>query len=359
MPHGILLLNEEGYPSYVNPAAEEILPFNAGTSDRPFSEMFPDTSFRKAEKEVLGGAPFFRGEVVLSDPDRETEKNCRWSLVPARKREEDKKVLLCILEDITEEQVIQRQLLESARMASVGELAAGTAHNLRSPLGAVKGILELLTDELETGNIMVYSGDSANSQPTETVKDQIQIVLKSLDIDDLLEFARKPDRPVEIIRLDELLEEAKSLMEDLFKERGIKIGKKLEVNHIMGRKADLLQVFLNLYSNAYKAMPQGGKLMTQSCMITRQQGKFPLMEIRVSDTGCGIPPKHIPKIYDPFFTTSEQVQGTGLGLSLTHKIIKEHGGTIEVSSQEGEGSVFILTFPIHPRPDMDEWNKRS
>jgi signal transduction histidine kinase len=238
-------------------------------------------------------------------------------------------------------------------MASVGELAAGTAHNLRSPLGAVKGILELLLEELDAGRIACYATDTETARPTRTVKEQLQIVLKSLDksfsiIDDLLQFARRPDRPPEKLSLQGLLEGTEVLLAELFKERGIEVEKALDAKMLFGRKADLMQVFLNLYSNAYKAMPEGGTLKIESRPTIQQPGNIPFVEVVVTDTGYGIPADHIPKIFDPFFTTSDRVEGTGLGLSLTRKMVKEHGGTLKVSSTLGKGTSFRLTLPAYP-----------
>jgi len=245
-------------------------------------------------------------------------------------------------------------------MASIGELAAGTAHNLRSPLGAVKGILELLLEEMEAGTILSYVPEDGQApRPTNAVREQLEIVLKSLNksfsiIDDLLQFARRPDRPPERIRLAELLEGTEAILGELFQERGIRVEKALTADQVFGRKSDLLQVFLNLYSNAYKAMPRGGKLRVTSRRAPRHPGLPPAVEILVSDTGCGIPAENLDKIFDPFYTTSDRVDGTGLGLSLTRKIVKEHGGSLKVSSSVGKGTDFLLTLSDSPDARFEE-----
>jgi len=361
IPLGLLLLNEKGLIRCRNPAARTMLPVSLLEGDRPFTDTFPDPMFSKAREAILGGERFARGETTLAETAEDSERIVQWGLVPVGKQSNGEKALLCILQDVTEERILQRQLLESARMASVGELAAGTAHNLRSPLGAVKGILELLLEEIDSGRIACYSTETETARPTRTVKEQLQIVLKSLDksfsiIDDLLQFARRPDRPPEKLGLHKLLEGTEVLLTELFRERGIQIEKALEVNDLFGRKADLMQVFLNLYSNAYKAMPEGGILNIQSRSVFRQPGNVPFVEVIVTDSGYGIPPDHIPKIFDPFFTTSDRVEGTGLGLSLTRKMVKEHGGDLEVTSTLGKGTSFRLTLPSYPDglPDKSE-----
>jgi signal transduction histidine kinase/HD-like signal output (HDOD) protein len=361
IPLGLLLLNEAGLIRCRNPAAGTVLPVSLLEGERSFTDAFPDPMFPKARESILRGERFARGETTLTETADGFERIIQWGLVPVGTQSNGEKALLCILQDVTEERILQRQLLESARMASVGELAAGTAHNLRSPLGAVKGILELLIEEIDSGRIACYSTDTETARPTRTVKEQLQIVLKSLDksfsiIDDLLQFARRPDRPPEKLGLHRLLEGAEVLLTELFRERGIQIEKALEVNDLFGRKADLMQVFLNLYSNAYKAMPEGGVLKIQSRSVFRQPGNLAFVEITVTDSGYGIPPDHIPKIFDPFFTTSDRVEGTGLGLSLTRKMVKEHGGTLEVTSTLGKGTSFRLTLPSYPGglPDKSE-----
>ncbi len=361
IPLGLLLLNEKGVIRCRNPAAGNMLPSNILEDPRPFTEAFPDAALAKAREAVLQGEGASRGETTLPETPDSPPRIYQWGLVPVGKESNGDGALLCILEDVTEERALQRQLLESARMASVGELAAGTAHNLRSPLGAVKGILELLLEEIDAGRITCYATDTESSRPTRTVKEQIHIVLKSLDksfsiIDDLLQFARRPDRPPEKLRLRSLLEGTEALLAELLKERGIRVDKRLEAEEVFGRKADLMQVFLNLYSNAYKAMPEGGTLRIESRPIFRQPGHIPFVEIVVTDTGYGIPADHLPKIFDPFFTTSDRVEGTGLGLSLTRKMVKEHGGSLEVTSTLGKGTSFRLTLPSYPDglPDRPE-----
>jgi len=353
IPLGLLLLDGQGRVLYFNPPAVTMFPPLASGQRRPFQEIFPDPVLQKGIQAILAGEKFFRDESRLTDPEKGVERIYQWSLVPVWHQGESETALLCILDDVTEERALQKRLMESARMASIGELATGTAHNLRSPLGAVKGILELVLEEIEAGSIVTYASDSNPPEPTDTVKEQLHIVIQSLDksfsiIDDLLQFARKPDRPPEMLRMAELLEGTETLLGELLRERGIRVEKDLKADQLFGRKTDLMQVFLNLYSNAYKAMPKGGVIRVQSLESTPQQGKPPMIEISISDTGCGIPPENIHRIFDPFFTTSDRVEGTGLGLSLTRKIVRDQGGTMEVTSNVGEGTRFLLTLPVSP-----------
>ena len=359
IPMGLMLLDDAGRVRYTNPAAESLLPDPGRACGRPLRETLADPRLEEGLRHVLRDHKVVRDDTSIAHPSTGEPRTYRWTLVPLRESSEEAAVL-CVLEDVTEERALQRGLYESARMASIGELAAGTAHNLRSPLGAVKGILELLLEEIASGSLVcTATGEGEEPRPAPVVREQLEIVLRSLDksfsiIDDLLQFARRPDHPPGFFRLSELLDGTESILGELIRERGIRLERDLHDDRVFCRKSDLVQVFLNLYSNAYKAMPQGGSLRVRSRKAHRTQGIASGVEIRVSDTGCGIPAENLDKIFDPFFTTSQRVEGTGLGLSLSRKIVKEHGGVLNVSSQPGEGTDFVLILPDGPGPASPE-----
>jgi len=351
-PLGITLLDEKGNIKYYNSMMEQLFSTIGSCLNKPFMTLFPDPLLNNGIENVLAGEKIFRGTTTISDSEPTSEKIYQWSLTPVSNKHETRTSLLLLIDDKTDEQTVQKMLLESARMTSVGELASGTAHNLRNPLGAAKGILELLLEDIEEKGTSLKTEEADEPQFTDSIKEQLQIVLQSLEkcfiiIDDLVHFAREPDRPPRKLNLNELLSGTESLLSELFKERDIQIIKELEIDEIFGNQADLTQVFLNLYSNAYKAMSQGGTLTIQSRLISLGD-KHQLVKISISDTGCGIPTESLSKIFDPFYTTSERLEGTGLGLSLTQKIIKEHGGILEVTSVVGKGTTFHVTLPVHP-----------
>jgi len=354
IPLGLLLLDQHGLVQYFNPAAKKIFPTLAPQSNRPLGEFFLDPAVPKGIEQVLEKGEVFGGETSITENETGVARTYRWDLAQAGKEPEGgTSFLICIMEDVTEQRVLQQGFLESARMASIGELAAGTAHNLRSPLGAVKGIMELLLEEMTSGGIISYTTDTDPPQPTNSVVKQLQMAIKGLHkcfstLDDLHQFARRPDPPPEMLSLSGLLQGSEALLEGVFRDRGISIEKDLQADQVFGRKTDLMQVFLNIYSNAYKAMPQGGRMTIRSRPIHNSTDMIPSVDIRISDTGCGIPQDQIDRIFDPFFSTSERVEGTGLGLSLTWKIVKEHGGNLRVSSKVGEGTVFFLSLPASP-----------
>ena len=356
---GLLLLDEAGTIGFCNPEAETLfLPGQPLLGER-IQELFKDPEITKGLSTALHGTRVPPHEFSVPGIDPLTMKTIRWSLIPIRKGEGRVSQLLLIMEDISEEKELQRQIIHSARMASIGELAAGTAHNLRSPLGAVKGILELLVEEIETGRMTITSTEEHGTPLTDAIADQLRVIIRSVGkcfsvIDDLLNYSRTRDHSPEMLRLQELLDGTEALIGELLADRKIAIEKDLQSDILFGRKADLMQVFLNLYSNAYKAMPQGGLLKIHSRPCAMSQTARPYTEILVMDTGHGIAPEYLTRIFDPFFTTAERVEGTGLGLSLTHKIVQDHGGSIDVESRVGEGTTFILMLPAGPDISMTQ-----
>lgn len=227
----------------------------------------------------------------------------------------------------------QVQLLQSEKLAGIGQLAAGIAHEIRNPLGIIATSLYYLNDVLP--------------EKKEDIKRHFQIMEAEISrcesiISNLLEFSRKSTQEVELIDVNQLLNITLSLVEkDLFV-KDIKLIKKFRHSPTIKANMDeIKQVFLNLILNATQAMPRGGKLE-----ITTSISKNERVRIQVADSGTGIPERHLYKIFDPFFTTKAPGEGTGLGLTLVHNIIEKWRGTIQVKSQGVKGTTFTIEFPI-------------
>jgi PAS domain S-box-containing protein len=225
----------------------------------------------------------------------------------------------------------QMQLIQAAKLAAVGELAAGVAHELNNPLTSVLGFTELL---LHTPTF-----DDRTRADLETVASQAR---RARDIvRNLLDFARqtKPQRlPADVA---DLLHRTLELIRRHLEGSGVAIEEEYapDIGLLDLDSGQMRQVFLNLISNAAQAMPRGGKLKLR---IARQGDE---VAISVSDTGYGIPPEVHDRIFDPFFTTKPAGQGTGLGLPISLGIVQEHGGRISVESQVGQGSTFTIWLP--------------
>ncbi len=241
---------------------------------------------------------------------------------------------LIIMDDITERIELEAQLAQSDKLSSIGLLAAGVAHEVNTPLAVISSYAQMLSKQLQ--------GDDRKSALLEKITRQT--FRASEIVNNLLNFSRTTGTEFSDVDVNKIIGDTLTLLEPQFKTSKVKVQAKLEpaLPVIHGNTGRLQQVFLNLFLNAKDAMVRGGTLRVAT---TNGEG----VSVVVSDTGSGIAPEHIRKIYDPFFTTKMtregQRRGTGLGLSVTYGIIQEHAGKIRVESNEGEGTTFYLDFP--------------
>ena len=240
-----------------------------------------------------------------------------------------------IIRDITEQKRAQEELMESYKMSSVGRLTAGVVHEILNPLNIIASHVQLLLMEVEKG--------SRAEEDLKSIQEEIgRIVTIS---DGLLIFSRKKEIVAREVDTNNSLEGTISIVEPDMKLNNIRFIRKFD-DSLPIIKADndgLRQVFLNVITNARDAMPEGGAL-TISTQSVKVIGKS-FVRIKFTDTGCGISSEDIDKLFDPFFTTKEVGKGTGLGLSISYGIIKDQGGTINVESEEGKGTTFIIDLP--------------
>ena len=229
----------------------------------------------------------------------------------------------------------ERRLIQAEKLAAVGEMAAGIAHELNNPLTTVTGFTELVLDELS---------EDADNRP------DLELVLKeSLRARDvvrrLLDFSRRTESERTRVDLNELLDDVVSLTGHLLHTSGVQLEVALGKNlpWVSVDRNQMKQVFLNLFHNALQAMPTGGQLSVKTGARQRDGRKWVVASIK--DTGVGIPEKDIERIFEPFFTTRSGQGGTGLGLSVTYGIISDHGGEIEVDSEIGKGTNFNVWLP--------------
>ena len=269
----------------------------------------------------------------------------RWFMISAAPLREETDVqaeseALLVLSEITEQKQQQERLLETARLASIGELAAGVAHEINNPLTVVTGFSEVLLD---------------SDLPT-TAKEHVRMVHSEAQraariVQNLLSFARSHEPEKRHMNVNTVLERALDLKESDFKISNINVTKfwAKNLNFTMVDEHQLIQAILNILSNAEKAMfvAQGkGELM----ITTSQTGSK--IRISVADNGPGIPHAHLNKVFDPFFTTNEVGEGTGLGLSICYAIVRQHEGELWAESQLGIGSTFHIELPIIS-PDVE------
>ena len=243
---------------------------------------------------------------------------------------------LVIMDDITERVDLEGQLSQADKLSSIGLLAAGVAHEVNTPLAVISSYTQMLAKQLQ--------GDPQKSGLLEKITRQT--FRASEIVNNLLNFSRTSGTEFADIDINKVITDTLALLEHQFKIAKIQVESDLtgQISPVQGNPGRLQQVFLNLFLNAKDAMPGGGKLN-----VATSNGD--MVSVRVSDTGSGIAPEHIQRIYDPFFTTKTapkegQKRGTGLGLSVTYGIIQEHAGKIRVESNPGSGTTFALDFPL-------------
>jgi hypothetical protein len=240
---------------------------------------------------------------------------------------------IIILEDITERAQLEEQLRISEKMASLGLLAAGVAHEVNTPLTGISSYTQMLLEHADPADPRTKLLEKIEKQTFRAAR--IVNGLLTLSRPNAAEAAERA--PVDLNRV---IGDVLSLLEHQLEKGSIKVRRELAHDsiHIEGYEFKLQQVFLNLLLNARDAMPSGGWL-TIASRIEQSEAV-----VEVSDTGNGIPAEHLARIYDPFFTTKATGQGTGLGLSITYGIVREHEGTIHCDSGPGQGTRFSLRF---------------
>jgi len=251
---------------------------------------------------------------------------------------------LGIGKDFTEFKRIERQIQQSEKMATVGELAAGIAHEVGTPLNVILGTAEYLMMEIDE--------DDPKTEDLKVITSQAEHIAKL--IRQLLKFSRYNQPEFKSININTLIEDVLKLTDhrttkEKIKEIKVVTDLQQDIPLIVGDHNQLQQVIINMIVNALHAMDQGGTLsisttLDESSISVENGNRF--AEISISDTGCGIPPQNIQKIFNPFFTTKDIDKGTGLGLTVSHRIIEDHNGTIEVKSKIDEGTRFTVRLPI-------------
>jgi len=241
-------------------------------------------------------------------------------------------------------EAIQRardQLVQSEKLASLGRMAAGVAHELNSPLTGVVTFAHLLRDRFAEG--------SPEREDLEVIIEQANRC--SQIIQGLLGFARASSEEKTLTDLNEVVRSSLNIVRN--KADFLNIEKRLDLDpdlpRVLANAPQIQQVFLNLIVNAADAM-EGRGTLTLSSRVIEHDGR-PFVEMAFRDTGSGIAADDMEKLFEPFFTTKPVGKGTGLGLAVSHGIIRDHGGHIRVSSKVGEGSTFFIRFPIEGGPE--------
>ncbi|MCI0485138.1 MAG: PAS domain S-box protein [Blastocatellia bacterium] len=333
---GILVIDSNGRITTWNSALEEILGITRERAiDRNIDEVF-DRDLIETIQYVIGQDGWAISEThhiykynASTEDGRPLTLNI--SLAPFEAARGVVTGTLVVFENVTERVQLEQQLLEREKLSSIGLLAAGVAHEVNTPLTGISSYAQMLLQQV------------SESDPKYTLLEKIrhQTLRASGIVNNLLNFSRTGDTKFQETNLNSVLEDTLQLLEPQIHNTRIEIvrhyGEDLPAAY--GSPSKLQQVFMNMILNARDAMPSGGRLMIHTRLVDTS------LVVDFRDTGTGIAPENIARIYDPFFTTKEVGQGTGLGLALSYGIIQEHGGRIFVESRLGEGANFTIKLP--------------
>ncbi len=334
---GVLTLDLDGRITTLNQAGRKILQLEpAEVIGRRLGDVFPpEKQIGALLRSALAALEVFTGhEVMFSDGTKETRLIFNTALL----YEQNIKVvgIAATFEDITEMRQLQMRIHESEKLAAMGGLAVGIAHEVRNPLGAIKTSAQFLKDKFE---------------PEDTRSKFPQIIIREVErldqlVERMLDFTRPAEKDFQYEDIHDSLESVATLAALKADKQRLIIRKVFGGNipRLFVDAKRLQQAFLNIMLNAIDAMPSGGTLTLQTAY---DEAKCRII-IDIGDSGEGIPAEQVAKIFNPFFTT--RVKGTGLGLAIVHQIILEHNGTISVQSTVGTGTTFTIHLPLRVEP---------
>ncbi|MFD0696578.1 ATP-binding protein [Paenibacillus sp. GCM10027628] len=320
IPYAVVTVNHEGIVTHANEKFSQL-----------FQIQWPDPAKRHLSViPELSIIPSLHGERELAIPGSRGERIIvRIVTAPFQNG------VLAVLQDITQIKLLEEQVNQSEKLAQMGQITAGVAHELKNPLAVLASSSELLKDEMME--------ERQDPELIRTLVMDIDEVITRMSgiVNQFLSFAKTKNEHESLIEIDQLVDRVLHLLRIKFNESQVIVNKRyaLELPPIAGRYNKLIQLFLNLFLNSIDAMPNGGTLMLSI------QTSDPYLEVKIEDSGEGISQSDMQWLFNPFFSTKEQ--GTGIGLTIASEIIREHGGEIQIESVLHEGTSVICKFPIH------------
>jgi two-component system sensor histidine kinase AtoS len=333
MTNGLVTIDLEGKVITLNETAEQIL--GKGRNEMvgsPLEQILGDDLplYRMMSETLLNEKGIFHSEMELKKEEAELWLTASTSLLTDG---EGKKIgALCIFQDITGIKALEEKLRQADRLAALGTLSAGLAHEIKNPLSAIKTFVQLLPKKFESPSFM----EKFNI----TVPREIDRI--NLLVEDLLELTRRRIRPMVNLDVNLLILQVIDLHGEEMAKRQILFEDHLDrtIPQIQGDSEKLYRAFSNMVINSIQAMPNGGRLVISS----GPDQVSSLVKINLRDTGVGMDEETTKNLFNPFFTTKEK--GAGLGMALSQKIIEDHRGTIEVMSEKGVGTAFVIYLPV-------------
>lgn len=334
---GILVTDPQEHIVAVNSAFESL--YGATRDDlvgRPISEIIPERVFESAvsaPRAADAGRPdegirVYRTSLTMND-ERSLVVNLSRSALRGPDGASRGRVIT--VDDVTDQVRREEELKHREHLAAIGILASGIAHEVNTPLTGISSYAQILLRERDP-----------NDPEYSLLKKIEQQSFRAAGIaSSLLNFSRQRDGDYQNLDVADMMRETLDLFQPHLRGRRVTLDRRIEepLPQVNGNRGRLQQVLMNLLLNAVDAMPDGGRLTLSACAV---EGR---VRIEVADTGVGIPAEVLEKIYDPFFTTKPRGHGTGLGLSVSYGIVKEHAGTLTAESSTGEGSRFTISLP--------------
>ncbi len=269
------------------------------------------------------------------------ERSFRLSKIPMRLGGDEISHVITIGEDVTDSRRIQGRIMQSEKLAAIGQLAAGVMHEINNPLATISACVAAITGRL----------DDATGGERMAVEDYLELIDKEVDrctriVDGLLDFSRPKGKAKGRVILNALVDETLFLMKHHQRFKRLTVTRELDMAlpAITGNAEQLTQVLMALMLNAVDAMDDRGKLTVRT---GKSRARANELVLEIQDTGVGIPRADQSKIFEPFYTTKPPGRGTGLGLSICYGIVEDHRGRIEVDSQPGRGTTFRVFLPVH------------
>ena len=334
MQEGVIFVDNKNHVSLFNKAGQQIQKEQFGLDTEAIQSPAADGVLLQIAEDLS------KGHAVIEQQSLQIkEKFFENTYAAVRDRNDNYLGTVLVCRDVTDRKRMEQQMIQSEKMAAIGELAAGVAHEINNPLdGLLNCILRIRRDPLNERQTKEYLG-------------LMEEALRRIEttVGQLLNFSRQRDLALTSVSLNEVVSEVVGLIAYSAEEKGIQIEKHFQkdLDLIRGDKHLLEQVVLNLALNAIGAMPDGGVLTftTGEIEFDALLGKAAAF-IQVADTGIGIPKSVQDRIFDPFYTTKITEKGTGLGLSVSNRIVRQHEGVIEFDSEVEQGSVFTVKLPI-------------
>ncbi len=378
MGSGLLVLDDEAMIRYANPAAERILGVErSGIDGEPLASLLGEGVELDWARTVIAGQSGGQGHETLLTLPGGTRRPVMLSCAPMVAEPISARGAVLIIEDLSELKQLQRQVLQSEKMASIGQLAAGVAHEINNPTGFIHanliqlaeylGDLDRVWPAMDRLKRAVDDGDTAAAKDASAALEEVQ---REIDLDflrgdlgqavresqegaerirhivqDLRDFSHQDSGELDSADLNACVDSTAHIVWTMMRHSALLEKDYGDLPPVRCYPMQLKQVFMNLLVNAYQAIEATPDRAQPGLIRIETRAADEGVVVRISDSGVGIEKQHIDRIFDPFFTTKEPGEGTGLGLSLSYAIVERHGGRMRVESELGFGTTFELWLP--------------